>query len=154
MLWLAACAEPADTLTLTLRIGQDPAATPTDTLPLVRGPQGLQHIDLSLHAPFDFDELLVPRASLTLTLTSAEGVALAPPHRAGYALHPVDSGVTVDAIRYVIAEPEDLIGVEARLEALLEPVGSLVVARGQTHGVVRWWRDDPTNAPLSDAGYP
>ncbi len=108
-------------------------------LPLVRGPQGLQHVDLAATLDLDAASLPTDRALISLAAWRLDDATpVSPMDEWGVGFAPAHDTPTLVGLRLVVVDPEPALG--ARLGVLLTvtPVGADDPGRGWLEGELRW----------------
>lgn len=116
-------------------------------LDLVPGPQGLQHVFVSVRAPLPVDPTL-PRGTVETALWAPCGeVSVQPIDRLGVALADRDGRAEAVGVRIVVDPVEPVIDQRVVLTAGLSLVGEGRRARGAVEVEVRWAGTPPPEPP-------
>jgi hypothetical protein len=118
-----------------------------DTLPLDRGAQGLQHVAVTLSAPFSEDDVSVGRAVVRVGMWEVGAGPDEPPvwpvWEAGLALT-MEAGVTsVPPFLWVVPDPGPMWGRDGWWMVSVRPVGADVEASAALRVRLQWRSADP-----------
>ncbi len=108
-------------------------------LPLVRGTQGLQHVDLAATLDLDADSLPTDRALISLAAWRLDdGTPVSSEDDWGVGFAPAHDAPTLVGVRLVVVDPEPNLGVPVGVLLTVTPVGADAPGRGWLEGELRW----------------
>lgn len=110
-----------------------------DTLRLIPGFQGAQHVFVSARGELDVSSYVVQRAQIELELLDpTSGEALVPPLSFGMPYQVDGPVISVVGALLVVEDPAAVVDREVVLGVKLTPVGASEPAKGAVQGWVRW----------------
>ena len=115
-----------------------------DTLPLVRGPQGLQHVTLAFRLELDPAALPVDRAMITVgAWRVSDGAEVAVEEAWGVGLVADGDQVVVVDVRLVVPDPAPSLGSRVGVGVAFAPVGSEREGSAWFEGKLAWASGEP-----------